>query len=171
MTGSMPDEIVLFGIEPESLATSLQMSEAVEKNIETLVDMIANELDQLAGSEMLAIIDAFGDPANAQQLRVRLEAGGLAPVEIHQDDALEFLSNERQPPFDVVFLDPPFAAAMLGELCRLLDERAVLRNGSLVYLEEDRATPAVELPENWSVLKSKTAGNVRYSLAEVGSDA
>ena len=38
-------------------------------------------------------------------------------------------------------------------------------------LEEDRATPAVELPENWSVLKSKTAGNVRYSLAEVGSDA
>ena len=47
MTDSLPDEIVLFGIEPESLDTSLQMSESVEKNIETLVDMIANELDQI----------------------------------------------------------------------------------------------------------------------------
>ena len=110
-------------------------------------------------------------PVAARALRANARVLDAEGAEIHQDDALEFLSKERQPPFDVVFLDPPFAAAMLGELCRLLDEHALVRNGSLVYLEEDRATPAVELPENWSVLKSKTAGNVRYSLAEVGSDA
>ena len=110
-------------------------------------------------------------PVAARALRANARVLDAEGAEIHQDDALEFLSKERQPPFDVVFLDPPFAAAMLGELCRLLDERSLVRNGSLVYLEEDRATPAVELPENWNLLKSKTAGNVRYSLAEVGSDA
>lgn len=47
ITDSLPDEIVLFGIEPEKLATSLEMSEAVKKNIGTLVDMVAAELEQL----------------------------------------------------------------------------------------------------------------------------
>ena len=45
--------------------------------------------------------------------------------------------------FDIVFLDPPFAADMLGDLCRLLDEASVLARGALVYIEEDRARPEV----------------------------
>ena len=50
MTDSLPDEIVLFGIEPEKLETSLEMSAAVEKNITSLVDMVAAELEQLGFS-------------------------------------------------------------------------------------------------------------------------
>jgi 16S rRNA (guanine966-N2)-methyltransferase len=56
---------------------------------------------------------------------------------------------------------------MLGDLCRLLNEASVLGGGALVYLEEDRARPETELPPGWRILKSKTAGNVRYSLAQV----
>mgnify|MGYP001813884487 FL=1 len=110
-------------------------------------------------------------PLAARVLRANarmLEAGG---ADIRQDDALEFLAGPPGEPFDIVFLDPPFAAAMHGELCRLLNERSWLRRGSLVYIEEDRATAPVELPAGWSLARSRTAGNVRYSLAKVGNEA
>lgn len=56
---------------------------------------------------------------------------------------------------------------MLNDLCRLLDETSLLGGGTLVYLEDDRARPEAELPDGWKMLKSKTAGNVRYALAQV----
>ena len=85
-------------------------------------------------------------PIAARALRDNARLLDAEGAEIHQDDALGFLANGRHRPFDIIFLDPPFAAEMLGELCRLLDERSMVRPGSLVYLEEDRATPAVEMP-------------------------
>ena len=56
----------------------------------------------------------------------------------------------------------------LDELCRLIDESGLLANAANVYLELDRARPEPVLPDGWQVLKSKTAGNVRYSLVAAG---
>ena len=86
-------------------------------------------------------------------------------AEVMQTDAFVYLES-RPPPFDIVFLDPPFAADSLDELCRLLEQRDVLANDALVYLEQDRSRPEVELPDQWQLLKNKTAGNVRYMLAQ-----
>ena len=91
-----------------------------------------------------------------------LDANGAT---LSQMDAFAYL--ESQPvPFDIVFLDPPFAADSLDELCRLLQQRNVLASDALVYLEQDRSRPEVELPEQWQLVKNKTAGNVRYMLAQ-----
>jgi 16S rRNA (guanine966-N2)-methyltransferase len=65
---------------------------------------------------------------------------------------------------DVVFLDPPFAADLLGDLCRLLDERGWLAAGARVYLEQDTERPLPRLPDGWAVFREQTAGQVRYAL-------
>jgi 16S rRNA (guanine966-N2)-methyltransferase len=83
-----------------------------------------------------------------------------------QTDAFDFIRHSEPGAFDIVFLDPPFAADALEELCRLLHREGVLADGCLVYLEEDRSRPPVKLPDGWRALKSKAAGNVRYSLAK-----
>jgi len=88
---------------------------------------------------------------------------------VHAMDALEFLSKADAGKFDIVFLDPPFAADLLPNLCRLLDEGSLLADNARIYIEEDRSGPAVKLPGGWRVLKTKNAGNVRYSLVEAGS--
>jgi hydrogenase maturation protease len=47
LTDSMPKQVVLFGIEPKSIETGLEMSEEVGRNIGGLADMVALELGSL----------------------------------------------------------------------------------------------------------------------------
>ena len=85
-------------------------------------------------------------------------------------DALDYLARRPDERFDIVVLDPPFAADLLEETCRLMAEQPLLADGALVYLEQDRASAEPELPDTWQVLKNKTAGNVRYMLVKAGED-
>jgi 16S rRNA (guanine966-N2)-methyltransferase len=90
-----------------------------------------------------------------------LEADG---AQVKMAAAIEFLNSAGHDSFDVVFLDPPFAHDNVGELCRLIDEQGLLAGGAHVYLEQDRGRPEPSLPMGWSVIKNRTAGNVRYTL-------
>ncbi len=84
---------------------------------------------------------------------------------IHVGDAIRFLNTATQAPYNVVFLDPPFADARLTEVCELLV--AHLAPGALVYLEQDKAQAPPVLPVGWELLREKTAGMVRYSLVSI----
>ncbi len=92
-----------------------------------------------------------------------LEASG---AQIRKADAIKYLKSEPEP-FDIVFLDPPFAADLLEDLCRLLSEGNWLAEGARVYLEQDRERPLPDLPDGWTILNDKTAGQVRYALVTV----
>ena len=105
-----------------------------------------------------------------KQLRMNaglLDADGATVIGA---DALEYLQGRHNERFDIVFLDPPFAADLLDETCRLMAEQPLLAEGALVYLELDRDAAEPKLPETWRVLKNKTAGNVRYILVKAGED-
>jgi 16S rRNA (guanine966-N2)-methyltransferase len=84
-------------------------------------------------------------------------------------DALRFLAGPPQA-FDLVFLDPPFGEVALGDLCTLLDG-GWLAPGARVYLEMPQAQPLPGLPPRWTVMREKTAGNVRYALAALRVEA
>ena len=94
-----------------------------------------------------------------------LEATG---ARIHQADAISYLKSEPES-FDIVFLDPPFADDLLEDLCRLLSEGNWLADGARVYLEQDRERPLPALPDGWTIINDKTAGQVRYALVTVKS--
>ncbi len=97
-----------------------------------------------------------------------LDAGG---ADVHEIGAIEYLNAIDNVDFDLVFLDPPFATDMHADLCRLLVERSLLAEGARIYIEEGRSTPATVLPEGWQILRTKNAGNVRYSLVSSGNKA
>jgi 16S rRNA (guanine966-N2)-methyltransferase len=107
-------------------------------------------------------------PLAVATLRANAAKLAASGASIHSMDARSYLQQPDAGPFDIVFLDPPFAANLLPELCRLLDAAAVLAPDARVYIEEDRATDACELPPHWQVLKTANAGNVRYSLVATG---
>ena len=147
---------------------------------ETLFNWLRNDvadsrcLDLFAGSGALGI-EALSrgaaqatfverDARAAGALRsnlARLEAAG---ADVHTGDALHYLRG-RPSAYDIVFLDPPFAAGLLPEVCGLLAERGWLAPAALVYLEQPARQALTDLPAGWEVLKSKRAGEVGYHLA------
>ena len=87
---------------------------------------------------------------------------------IRHGDALEYLKTADPDSFDIVFLDPPFAASLLEETCKAIESSGIVVAGGLVYLEQDRTPSLPALPANWVTVKDKAAGQVRYSLVSTG---
>ena len=99
-----------------------------------------------------------------KQLRQHVADLGLEQVRIEQADALSWLLQEGEEPFDIVFLDPPFGSDLLGECCRLLEAGHWLKPDARVYIEMDVLESLPELPKSWAVLREKKAGQVAYYL-------
>lgn len=103
------------------------------------------------------------DPLVSRQLEANLALLNLASVVVQQADALRWLEQPGEP-FDIVFLDPPFADQLLTDCCCKLDEGDWLKPDPRIYLEWDLHGPAPEIPPHWVNLKQKKAGQVAYAL-------
>ncbi len=71
------------------------------------------------------------------------------------------------PPYDVVFLDPPFSDNRLLTDCQRLQSSEAISPGSKIYMESGTVVDEDSLPGNWEIIKSKRAGNTHFYLAEV----
>jgi 16S rRNA (guanine966-N2)-methyltransferase len=103
------------------------------------------------------------DAAAAREIAARLEEWGARTGRVEQSDALRFLKTTPAEPFDIAFLDPPFASPVLAESVACLEQGGWLVDDALVYVECAAASmPAV--PPRWRPLKAKQAGEVGYHL-------
>jgi 16S rRNA (guanine966-N2)-methyltransferase len=110
-------------------------------------------------------------PAAAREIAARLAEWGAHAGCVVQADARRFLERTPAVPFDIVFLDPPFASKLLTESAALLEQGGWMSGGALIYVERSAeggagasATPGPELPSVWTPLKAKQAGAVGYHL-------
>jgi 16S rRNA (guanine966-N2)-methyltransferase len=103
------------------------------------------------------------DAAAARELGTLLREWQAANATLTRADALRYLEGVARP-FDIVFLDPPFASQLLGRAAALLEERHWLRPGALIYLECAAREGLPSLPQGWQPLKAKQAGEVGYHL-------
>src|SRR5262249_41266106 len=69
------------------------------------------------------------------------------------------------PPFDVVFLDPPYDSGELAQASLAL-EGGWRRPGGRIYLEHARSAILPTLPPGWRELRAGAAGEVGYHLFE-----
>ena len=103
------------------------------------------------------------EPAIVRHLTTTLARFKATNAEVIASDALSFLQRGNAT-FDIVFLDPPFAANLLKPVCDSL-ARNRLNPDAYVYLESAvREGPPV-MPEGWTLYRSKRAGEVGYHLA------
>ncbi len=98
--------------------------------------------------------------------RLRETAAELAPgrAAVVEADALAWLSGQ-QSRFDIVFLDPPFAAGVLAKAMQRLDASGVLAPDACIYVEMPAKAGPPELPAGWLLHRSGRAGAVGYHLA------
>ncbi len=114
------------------------------------------------GAAHVVFVDV--EPAVTRYLLERLRDFGCDRGQVVRSDAARYLDGPAQA-FDLVFLDPPFDAAVLPDVCRRLERDGWLTPGGLVYLEAPAIAGPPELPAGWTLLRSKRAGEVGYHLA------
>lgn len=85
---------------------------------------------------------------------------------IINDNVLNFLSTTVPSPVDIVFIDPPFRKNLVNEVIGLL-ANGWLSEQALIYIEMENENDQLSLPDNWSLLKEKVAGQVSYRLFQL----
>lgn len=112
------------------------------------------------GAAYVEFVDS--EPRIGRHLQETLQRLGASQAVVHTADATRFLDGAPRP-FNIVFLDPPYASDLLEAVCDRL-ARGWLADEAYVYLEcpADKSLP--KLPPGWLVHRSKRAGQVGYHL-------
>lgn len=96
------------------------------------------------GAKQVVLVEK--DAANARTLENEIQSlpkiKSLGQLQVLNQDALKFIPNYKAQggrPFDIVFLDPPFASDLLEKSVELLAEHELLAEDALVYVEMGKA--------------------------------
>jgi 16S rRNA (guanine966-N2)-methyltransferase len=139
-------------------------------------------LDLYAGSGALgfeaasrgakSVIQVENNPVACRHLKANTVTLGAEHIKIIQSDVFRYLAGDAEP-FDIVFIDPPFKLNLAAQTCQWLEDKGWLAPYAKIYVETERIDvnnqrlfQLQDLPENWQLLKQKTAGEVMYQLFE-----
>jgi len=136
-------------------------------------------LDLYAGSGALglealsrgATHTEFVDQSPRVTAAIREHLGVLregARARVHTSDVAAFLRSRPVEPFDIVFVDPPYAAGLLPETLAALETGEWLAPQARIYLERAARDGPPSLPEGWEITRDGRAGQVGYFLAVRG---
>lgn len=119
---------------------------------------------QSRGAAQVILIELNKEAAKQlQQNKTLLKADNLL---IKQSNCLQYLQQEtekNEPGFDLVFLDPPFRKGLAEQAAHLLN-KGWLAHKAIIYVEMEVNDNKQTMPDNWSLLKEKIAGQVVYQL-------
>lgn len=147
---------------------------------ETLFNWLAPEiqgarcLDVFAGSGALGLealsrgaaisVLCERDTRAAAQLRVHLELLKSSDGKVMHGDSLGYLQQgNKEAPFDVVFIDPPFALNLWQATIDALEAGNWLAENASIYIEASKDA-SYNPPPNWQLHRDKHAGQVSYRL-------
>ncbi len=131
-------------------------------------------LDLYAGSGALGfeaasrgakqVIQVEKNPQICRQLQANAQLLKANQLRLIQQDVFRYLATGEQQPFDIIFLDPPFKQNLAVQTCQWLEEKRWLADDARIYVEVEKGLSLAGLPENWHLLRQKTAGEVDYYL-------
>ena len=106
-------------------------------------------------------------PAVIHQLRQNIQELKTQHAELISGSSVEWLEGrtaDQESHYDVVFLDPPFRKDLAELCCQLLEQKNLLSDNAMVYLETESELTDPRVPDNWELYREKTAGQVIYRL-------
>lgn len=104
------------------------------------------------------------DKQVALQLQGNIQTLKVQNAAVIQGDTLQYLSKVAPQQYDIVFVDPPFNLGLAQPCIEQLENQGYLTKNSLIYVEVENTSTHLHFPPNWTLLKEKTTGQVRYQL-------
>lgn len=177
--GEWRSRVVTFADIPDIRPTPDRVRETLFNWLQAPI-IGAKCLDLFAGSGALSfealsrgaasVVTLELDPEAAAAIRSNAGQLKTTQLQLIQKNALDWLrTNNSGQQFDVVFVDPPFAAGLYETCFNLLQENSWLARGALVYIEADQPLELLALPSYWRLVRNKRAGAVYFGLCEAGT--
>ena len=117
------------------------------------------------GAQRVTAVD--NDTLVIKQLQLTKEKLGIDEhYSIVHSCGLKYLGQYSGPPYDLIFLDPPFADNCIAEILQNLQSLTLLKANGLVYVEGPKASTTFSSLSGWQFWRQKNAGNVAYGLLE-----
>jgi len=98
-----------------------------------------------------------------QTARLRVDAGSGGAVSVIESNALSLLERGCESPFDLVLLDPPFAADLWSASLQGLIDQAWLSDDAQIYVESP-LDQSIMPPAGWASRRQARAGQVLGQL-------
>ncbi|MCP3907355.1 MAG: 16S rRNA (guanine(966)-N(2))-methyltransferase RsmD [Oceanicoccus sp.] len=114
------------------------------------------------GASLVDLIDNARPATNL--LRENLQLLKASNGQVTQASAADWLRQNTDKTYDIIFLDPPFHQDLAQICIQLIDQQAMLKPGGWLYLEMGKEEALPELPPQWQLHREKTAGQVCYRL-------
>lgn len=171
LRGSRIDVADMAGLRP----TSDRVRETLFNWLAPVIEG-ARCLDLFAGTGALGIearsrgaaecVFVESDREQARQLGATVARLKLDSVSVVHADALGWLTQAARP-FDLVFLDPPFAGNLWAEAARRLEANGWLAANAWIHVETPQGVRP-DLPADWGLHREGRAGEVRFALYRRG---
>ena len=116
------------------------------------------------GAKSVQFVEASSLVASALQQNIAVLGLSEYAANVVRQDARSYLSNSPTKPFDIVFLDPPFADDLLAQVITALSRSAWLADQALIYVEQANKTDSTPVPSCWQLHREGKTGQSRYSL-------
>jgi 16S rRNA (guanine966-N2)-methyltransferase len=104
------------------------------------------------------------DKSVAEQLRENLKILKVDNASVVETDSIHYLQQTATQTFDIVFIDPPFNKDLVQPCCEALEKNGYLTAPAIIYIEVETQSQDLQLPDNWTLLKQKSTGQVSYQL-------
>ena len=115
--------------------------------------------------EAFEVIAIDSNPTAIQALKKNIQALKADQIQAIEANALAWIEKPGSP-FDIVFLDPPYADNLLRPCFSLLEANNWVTTASFIYFESSTPVDPDLLPKTWHLFREKKAGNVYYYLAQ-----
>lgn len=80
---------------------------------------------------------------------------------------LQKFSLRKSPPYDIIFLDPPFHQGLVEHCITAIQQHRLLATQGWVYVEMATNEALTNIPAHWRLHRGKNAGQVCYRLFAV----
>ncbi len=147
----------------------------LDRTKETLFNMLSfdiqesNCLDLFAGSGQIGI-ECLSRGANScvfcdnnvdavKVIKQNLTSLGIANQQVLKMDYKTALKSFAANQFDLIYLDPPYAAEFYVDVLQLIDQYQLLADGGQVVCESNQP---FEIPNQYQVVKDRKIGTVQF---------
>ena len=116
------------------------------------------------GAASAVLVESDARACRSIQENIEL-LGAESKIQLYRGRVESYVAHADQQ-FDLIFMDPPFGANLVGEICHIVNENSLCKTGAKIYIESAKSNLPLPIPASWNIIRKSTRGSVQSTLVQ-----